>query len=224
VARARADQAASRRDLQRTTRRQACARPTDHALYATAICTGLRIGELLALRWQDVDLERGHLTVVTSKTEAGTGRQVDLWRELHEELASYRDLLDTGPDAYVFSTWNGRADTSSNSNISKRLKRAVLRANEELARHGQALIATELSPHSLRRTFASLLYLRGENPVYVMQQMGHSDPKLALQIYARVIGRQHRRAPGSRLLRVLDGVSWEQPSDEQARGVSIAAL
>ena len=55
-----------------------------------------------------------------------------------------------------------------------------------------------LSPHSLRRTFASLLYLCGENPVYVMHQMGHADPKLALRIYTKVIGERRRSpAPGS---------------------------
>lgn len=67
-----------------------------------------------------------------------------------------------------------------------------------------------LSPHSLRRTFASLLYLRGENPVYVMHQMGHTDPKLVLRIYTKVMGEQRRRGPGARLVGVLDGATWRQ--------------
>jgi integrase len=195
--------------------------PRMRALYATAICTGLRIGELLALRWQDVDLHRGHLTVVASKTEAGTGREIDIWPELHEELTGYRGLVDDAPAAYVFATRTGRPDTSSD--VSRRLKRTVLRANEELERRREPLIPTELTPHSLRRTFASLLYLRGENPVYVMQQMGHSDPKLALSIYARVIGRQ-RRAPGARLVAVLDGVRWAEAGGERRPERSVLAL
>jgi integrase len=91
----------------------------------------------------------------------------------------------------VFATATGKADTSSN--IAKRLKRSVTRANKRPAdQEDVSPIPTELSPHSLRRTFASLLYLRGENPVYVMHQMGHTDPKLALRIYTKVMGEQRR--------------------------------
>jgi integrase len=178
-----------------------------HALLATAICAGLRIGELLALRWLHLDLAQGRLTVASSKTEAGTGREVDLWPELRDELTAYKiEAAHTGPSDYVFATSSGRADTSSN--VCKRLKRAVARANGVLVGDGAHVIPFELSPHSLRRTFASLLYLRGENPVYVMHQMGHADPKLALRIYAKVIGQRQRQRPGARLVGVLDGARW----------------
>lgn len=187
--------------------------PRMRTIFATGICTGLRIGELLALRWQDVDLPGRHLTVIASKTEAGRGREVDLWPELHAELTAYKALREPKPPDYVFATATGQPETSSN--VASRLKRTVARANEVLAAGGSALIAPELSPHSLRRTFASLLYLRGENPVYVMHQMGHSDPKLALSIYTRVIGQQRRRSPGARLVGVLDGVTW---ADELSTG------
>jgi integrase len=94
--------------------------------------------------------------------------------------------------------------------IAERLKRVVQRANETLSEEGLPPISADLSPHSLRRTFASLLYLRGENPVYVMHQMGHTDPKLALRIYTRVMGGQRRRAPGVLLASVLAGTRWTQ--------------
>lgn len=185
--------------------------PKMHALFATAICTGLRIGELLALRWQDVNLAQGRLTVIDSKTEAGTGREIDLWPELRDELTTYKaSTPHGGPDDYVFATATGRPDTRGN--IAKRLKRVVQRANDTLAEEGLSPIPAELSPHSLRRTFASLLYLRGENPVYVMHQMGHADPKLALRIYTKVMGEQRRRGPGARLITVLDGARWTQAS------------
>jgi hypothetical protein len=119
------------------------------------------------------------------------------------------------PEDYVFATATGKADTSSN--IARRLKRAVARANKQLAVSERVSpIPIELSPHSLRRTFASLLYLRGENPVYVMHQMGHTDPELALRIYTKVMGEQRRRGPGARLVGVLDGAHWthDTPSDE----------
>ena len=92
--------------------------------------------------------------------------------------------------------------------MAKRLRRAVERANAALAADGLSEIAEELSPHSLRRTFASFLYCRGESPVYVMQQMGHADPKLALRIYTKTMGDLRRRGPGSRLTSVLHGAEW----------------
>jgi integrase len=155
--------------------------------------------------------------VIDSKTEAGSGRDVDLWPELHEELASHKSSSQhLGPDDYVFATSTGKPD--SRSNIARRLKRAVGRANRSLATDEVSPIPVELTPHSLRRTFASLLYLRGENPVYVMHQMGHSDPKLALRIYTRVMAEQRRRGPGARLVSVLNGAQWTETEIIASRG------
>ena len=111
--------------------------PRMRILFATGICTGLRIGELLALRWRDVNLAQGRLTVIDSKTDAGKGREIDLWPELREELAVYKaDARYAEPVDYVFATATGKADTRWN--IAKRLKRAVERANEALADSGHA--------------------------------------------------------------------------------------
>lgn len=199
--------------------------PKTRILLATGICTGLRISELLALRWQDVNLAQGRLTVIDAKTDAGTGREIDIWPELQDALATYKTHTNHGkPADYVFATAPGKADTSSN--IAKRLKRAVTRANKQLAdQEHVSPIPTELSPHSLRRTFASLLYLRGENPVYVMHQMGHTDPKLALRIYTKVMGEQRRRGPGARLVGVLDGARWTQDTpDEDSKADQAATV
>ncbi|HEY5344596.1 MAG TPA: site-specific integrase [Solirubrobacteraceae bacterium] len=184
--------------------------PTARALFATGICAGLRVGELLALRWGEVNLAQGRLTVLDAKTDAGI-REVDIWPELRDELAAYKTKTrHATQDDYVFATRTGKADTRTN--IAKRVKRAAERANKQLAEQDAEIppIPVELSPHSLRRTFASLLYLRGENPVYVMQQMGHTDPKLALRIYTKVIGDQRRRRSGARLVGVLDGARWTE--------------
>lgn len=190
--------------------------PRMRALFATAICSGLRIGELLSLRWGEIDLAQGRITVLQAKTEAGTRREIDIWPELHDELASYKAAAHYfKPTDYAFATSTGKADTRSN--VARRLKRAVERANQALADRDTPLIPIKLSPHSLRRTFASLLYLRGESPVYVTHQMGHADPKLALRIYTKVMGEQRRRGPGARLVSVLDGPRWVET------GVSVAS-
>src|SRR5215217_2393041 len=94
------------------------------------------------------------------------------------------------------------------TNVASRLRRAVRRANEALEREGFTPISEGLTPHSLRRTFASLLPLRGGDPAYVMEQLGHTDPKLALRMYAKALGDRRRRGQGTRLSGVLEGVVW----------------
>jgi integrase len=80
---------------------------------------------------------------------------------------------------------------------------AVARANEQLTDSGHVLIPDGLTPRSLRRTFASLLYAIGEPPPVVMAEMGHTDPALALRIYAEAM----RRDPGEneRLSALVEG-------------------
>ena len=71
------------------------------------------------------------------------------------------------------------------SNVRSRiLIPAVEIANEQLEAGAQEPLQVGITPHSLRRTFASLLYAIGEAPPYVMAQMGHTTPALALAIYA----------------------------------------
>jgi hypothetical protein len=84
----------------------------------------------------------------------------------------------------------------------------VPHSNERLAEPQEAPIGEGLTPRSLRRTFASLLYALGHDAVYVMQQMGHTDPKLALRIYARAMRRGDDEKASLKAL--VDGVHWAQ--------------
>ena len=86
------------------------------------------------------------------------------------------------------------------------LGKAVERANSQLALRDEGPLPEGPTPHSLRRTFASLLYARGEAPPFVMAQMGHTSPGLALAIYAREMDR--RDGEPERLRALLDGTDW----------------
>ncbi len=59
---------------------------------------------------------------------------------------------------------------------------AVKRANANLAAKDLPPLPEGLTPHSLRRTFATVLYALGEAPPVVMAEMGHTSPNLALRI------------------------------------------
>jgi integrase len=156
-------------------------------LLAVLTLAGLRIGEALNLRWRDVSLGARKLRVTEAKTDAGV-REVDLTPTLQELLSEYRTRSKhTEPGDLVFPTAKGRPDNASN--VRERFfAGAVRKANEELEKAGQDPISN-VTPHSLRRTFISLLFSLPQPPSvpYVMAQVGHNDPKVTLGIYAQVI-------------------------------------
>jgi hypothetical protein len=90
---------------------------------------------------------------------------------------------------------------------------AVSKANEALRANGQEPLPEGLTPHSLRRTFASLLFAIGETPPYVMAQLGHVDPKVTLGIYAKVMDR--RDGEPERLKALVEG-EFRQRIDSKA--------
>lgn len=70
---------------------------------------GLRVGEAVALDWRDVSLAAGTLIVRTAKTDAGTGREVDLPVGLTEALSEWRARRHVcGPDDPVLGRSDGR--------------------------------------------------------------------------------------------------------------------
>ena len=161
-----------------------------HAIVATLVFAGLRLGELLSLRWRDVDLAGGWLRIreaTAAKTDAGT-RRVKIRPVLHDVLAARKAEADLSGDALVFGTTTGARH--SKDNLRDRVfGKAVARANERLEERGEAPLPEGLTPKAMRRTFASVLYAIGEPPPVVMQEMGHTDPGLALRIYAQAMRR-----------------------------------
>ena len=161
---------------------------THRALLATMILAGLRISELTGLRWRDVDLAGGKLRIADSKTDAGE-RTIDISPDLLDDLKAHKaDATFAGGDDFVFAT--SRGTRRNRSNVTRQiLQPAIDRADVELARAGRPAL-DGITNHSLRRTFASLLYEAGASPAYVMSQMGHEDADLALEIYAKVVERK----------------------------------
>jgi integrase len=167
------------------------AAPKRHrAILATLAGTGLRVGELCALDWRDLDLATGTLTVQESKTPAGR-REVDLPSGLVTELWTLAATSpDTGPDDPVFVGRRGTRQTPDN--VGRRLKSAIGKANVALEKAGIAAISERVSPHSLRRTYASLRFACGDDPVYVAEQGGWEDPAFPMKVYAKAVRRRER--------------------------------
>lgn len=155
------------------------------AILATMIYAGVRIGELCSLRWRDVDLDTGWLHVPGTKT-GEADRRVRIRGALAGELQALRDRTPVDQDAYVFATRSGRRQYESHVRT-RTLGEAVKRANANLAAKDLSPLPEHLTPHSLRRTFATVLYALGEAPPVVMAEMGHTSPALALRVYAQAL-------------------------------------
>jgi integrase len=175
------------------------------ALLATLTLAGLRVGTLCALRWRSVDLARGTLRIEDDKTDAGR-RAIDLSPDLLDELKKHRVKASTiDPDALVFPTGAGTKRDRSNL-LRDVLRPAVERANKKRAKAELPPITAGVTNHTLRRTFASLLYEACASPAYVMAQMGHTSADLAPEVYARKIER--KRDTGQRMDALIRGADW----------------
>lgn len=190
------------------------------AMLAVLAFAGVRIGELLDLRWRDVDLATGWLTVRGTNTDQAT-RKVKIRGALRDELIAVRaDSGTIDPDARVFPTSEGKRFGAENFR-NRILAGAVRDANEKLSEAGHAILPEGLTPHSLRRTFASVLYALGEDPGTVMDEMGHADPGLALRIYRQAMRRDE--AERGKLRALVEGVEFRPIKADGAESEKAAA-
>ncbi len=188
-------------------------------ILATLAGAGLRNGEACALDWRDVNLASGTLTIRAAKTEAGV-RRVDLPLPLREELSDHKARsAATAPSDPVFTNREGRRE--SVSNLGRRLKIVLRRADARLTELGLAPIGEAVTPYSFRRLYASLRFGLGDDPVYVAGQMGHADAgALSMSVYASALRRRDRLS-GATLREFDRALQWaemgriepEAPSD-----------
>jgi integrase len=175
-------------------------------LLATFVFAGLRIGELTALCWRDVNLAGNRITIRESKTDAGV-RYIDLLPVLNDELTAHKaQAPDTAPDAFVFPSAKGTEMTQENVRA-RVLAKAVAKANEKLTEAGNVPLPEGLTPHKLRHTFASILVALGVDPGSVMDQLGHVDAGFTLKVYRH--GMRRDKAAKERLRALVGGAQWE---------------
>ncbi|MGB9802640.1 tyrosine-type recombinase/integrase [Desulfofundulus sp.] len=168
-----------------------------YPLFVLALSTGMRIGELLGLKWEDVDLETGEVyikrTLIDRSIIKGvvfalpktrtSSRKVPLDPFTVEILKQHKKKqtearLKKGPDwtdyGLVFCT--NRGLPLYHSNIRAAFKRTVRRAGVPLIRF-----------HDLRHTHATLLLKKSVHPKIVAERLGHSSIKITLDTYSHVL-------------------------------------
>jgi integrase len=163
------------------------------AIVGTLVLAGPRAHELANLLWRDIDLANRRIYVGRSKTDAGL-REIPMLALLHNELTAHRARSEnTGPDDLVFAT--GTGGKRDKDNLRNRILKPLLsRADTVLLKLGEVPLPTGVTPHKLRHTFASVLVACGEDPSSVMAQIGHTDPRFTLRVYAHMM----RRDPAER--------------------------
>ena len=172
------------------------------ALYTVALALGLRQGEALALRWTDIDMEAGNVTVRAGLQRQG-GKLVLVEpktprsrrtiaappivvaalrshrsRQLQDRLAAGSEWQDLD---FVFCTQAGGPLDSRN--VTRDFQRALTKAGLPHMRF-----------HDLRHSCASLLLAQGVHPRVVMETLGHSQIALTMNTYSHVIPALQREA------------------------------
>jgi integrase len=174
------------------------------ALYLLAISTGMREGELLGLRWQDLDLERGAIQVRQTvafvkgggyvfgepKT-AKSRRNVILTAVATAELRRHR-MRQAESRLAVGAAWQD-LDLVFTNEVG-----GPVDGSNVLQRHFYPLLARAGLPrirfHDLRHTCATLLLGRGVHPKVVSEMLGHSTVAITMDTYSHVLPTMQREA------------------------------
>ena len=165
------------------------------------INTGLRIGELLGLRWSDIDFKNRTLTVSinrirmknrekdalkkyldvdqrATKTKSGQ-RKMYLNDDAYNALQKIYEI--TGNEKYVLTTETHKR--CGQRNLDRMLRKIAVSAGLEDKQYGF---------HALRHTFASLLFANGEDVKVVSELLGHSDVQITYNTYIHLIDESKR--------------------------------
>jgi integrase len=170
---------------------EACESERLGTLFRVLVLTGLRIGEALGLRWVDVDLDRGTLSIVRqldtrsakrlSQPKSERGRRVvaigpqavGLLHAWRDRQAEEHRLRGSEPDL-VFDSTTG----------TPLLYRNVMRTYQRLCKRAGV---RPIRIHDLRHLHATLLLQAGVHPQVVSERLGHASVAFTLETYSHVL-------------------------------------
>ena len=155
--------------------------PTEYPVYATALYTGLRMGELWGLRWSDCDLDRGLLTVRRSyRTAPKSGKPralpfhpalIPILRQWKNQSPTWETECPASQEGLVFPTATG-----------------CMRQKDRDYGFKDALAGAECHTvgfHGLRHTMASHFMMAGGNILTLQKLLGHSSVAVTMKYCAQ---------------------------------------
>lgn len=156
--------------------------------YAFGFFTGMRTGELIGLKWEDIDFDKKEIFVKrtigrgiedTPKTQSSI-RQIEILDILMPYIESQFEL--TGyKNSYVFMTSNDSHFFDIKNIRDHDWKRVLKAASVEYR-----------TIYQMRHTFASMMIANGEDILWVSQMLGHTSPKMTLEKYAKYFKRKDK--------------------------------
>lgn len=159
-------------------------------LFRLAIFSGARQGELLGLKWADIDWINSQIHIqrtfnqqawydVKTKT---SNRKVDIGPVTITELKKWKLACPVCELDLVFP--NQAGNPINHNNLVSRYFNPALKAAK----------IPRIRFHDLRHSFASLLIDQGENIKYIQSQLGHSSPTVTLNVYAHLMKKVNQEA------------------------------
>jgi integrase len=149
--------------------------------YKLMLFTGMRPGEAVALRWQDILFDKKQIKIMQTRVAGKDGtpktissmRYVDILPQTLEVLQSQQKL--TGDKEYLFYTRSGKRYFSHDT-LAASFKRLLTRNKIK-----------ERVLYNLRHTFASQMISQGVDIVWVSKTLGHKDVSITLSTYTKFI-------------------------------------
>lgn len=174
----------------------------------TLALTGMRRGELLALRWRDLDLDKGVITIsrsltpvrvkgeglrlIEGRTKGKKPRRVDLDPGTVEILKAHRTargslaLQLVRADAYVFANTGGVR--LHPDRFTRRFTDSLASCSKRLGTHQDGSeVVPRIRLHDLRHTWATLALANGVPVKVVQERLGHATVGITMDIYAHVL-------------------------------------
>ena len=180
--------------------------PREKTMVLLAASTGLRRGELIALRWRDLDLDSGTAFITKSvfrnvegdtKTRASR-KPIPLPARVVEELKAWRESsMYKGDDDYLFPSiaQNGERPISPDMILRRHIRPALERLG----------VKKKIGWHSFRHGFSNLLR-ESEVDIKVAQELlRHANSRITMEIYQQTVTEERRQAQALAFKRLLDG-------------------
>jgi integrase len=190
-----------------------------------ALATGMRSGEITSLRWSQVNLEDSVLTVASSKTRAGRGRQIPLNPDLKGALEMHASWYASEfgplePGWFLFPGRAGRPEKGAKRPLDPTRPATSIKTAWNSLRQDAGV---ECRLHDLRHTAATKMAEAGTPESTMLAIMGHMS-RAMLERYSHIRMAAKREAVKSLKLpsieRVSDGVLQESPKVKQSKRVN----
>lgn len=157
--------------------------------FAVGFFTGMRTGEIIGLRWEDVDFENKEINiqrtigrgVVSTPKTLGSIRTIDILDPLLPFLQE-QYALTGDQNSYVFLTINNDHYFDSKNIRDHEWKRTLKKAEVKYR-----------TIYQMRHTFATMMIENGEDILWVSNMLGHTTAKMTLERYARYVKRKDKK-------------------------------